>query len=180
MIQFRKVHDDAVIPTLATKHAACYDAQSYLTPGTITAYNSHNQEYQAGVSEKGTVNIHPGSRYLIPLGWAVRLPTGMSMRLYSRSGLALKRGLVVVNGVGIVDSDYRHEVFAIITNIGNVWVPVSNGSRICQVEFVVNEEFRETMREVSCTDEEWFDSERTGGFGSTGVLPSSANGVTFQ
>jgi dUTP pyrophosphatase len=176
MITFRRLKPEARIPVVGTTGAACLDAEACLREGdVITYFNSHNEEGRIKLSSN-QMNLIPGSRYLVPLGWAVKMSAGISMRIYSRSGLALKQGLVIANGEGIVDSDYRHEVFAILTNISARWVTISNGNRICQLEFVQPSVVLNDMPIIECEDEEWFNTDRKGGFGSTGILTTHKNG----
>lgn len=179
MITFRKLFPEAEIPQIATVGSACADAFACLLDGqNITSFNGSNQEYTRKITG-GSVNIHPGERVLIPLGWAVKMPKDVSMRIYSRSGLALKQGIVVANGEGIVDSDYRNPVYAIIGNMSSRWATITHGTRICQIEFVKRESFITSIT-PDIEDSEWFDTERTGGFGSTGLLTVNANGDTLH
>ena len=63
---------------------------------------------------------------------AALLPEGWVVKLYARSGLALRHGLVLANSVGIIDSDYVDPVFVIVQNTTNKYISIKNGSRICQ------------------------------------------------
>ena len=121
------------------------------------------------IIDEGQVVIHPGERYLIPTGWAVACPKGYSQRLYSRSGLSLKSGLMLVNGIGVVDEDYRHEVCVLFANTSRVATTIEHGMRICQGEFVPSTSEFSDFRSVEVTDDQWFTTKRVGGFGSTGV-----------
>ena len=181
MITFRKLNPHAALPTRATAGSVCYDAEACLMIGdTITSFNSMNDEGRTQLTSE-TIMVGPGDRILVPLGWAVKLPQDVSMRIYSRSGLALKQGLIVANGEGIVDADYRHQVYAIIANVSKKWVSISHGARICQVEFVPRHNYNEDIAVVDdVSDVDWFDSDRKGGFGSTGVLTTNANGVILH
>lgn len=116
------------------------------------------------------IMLRPGERLMMPTGWAVEVPqrTPHSLRIYSRSGLALKQGLIVVNGVGMVDADYRHEVFVLMSNISGCASAIVHGDRIAQGEFVA-QQTPVKFSMVDATDDEWFTTTRTGGFGSTGV-----------
>ena len=88
-----------------------------------------------------------------------------SIRLHARSGLALKRGLVLSNSEGIVDVDYQQEVFVMLTNVSDIHQDIEFQERIAQAEIVRNEGF--TLTELSAKPEAY--SERNGGFGSTGT-----------
>ena len=86
------------------------------------------------------------------------------MRLYPRSGLALKQGLTLANNVGIIDSDYVEPVFAMITNISGTTQYVKHNERICQAE--LSKDHLCVLEEISEPPER--KSDRDGGFGSTG------------
>lgn len=170
-IPVRRLHPEAKLPTFATEQSACFDISACLPPGaTIKAYSTKN-EFHTWTLTEPQVLLHPGERYLIPTGWAIACPEDYSLRLYSRSGLAWKQGLMLVNGVGIVDSDYRHEVCVLFINTSRCATKIEHGMRICQGEFVSRLVGAQTFHldDVQVTDEEWFTTQRTGGFGSTGV-----------
>lgn len=171
IIPVRRLHPDAKLPTFATEQSACFDISACLPIGaTISAYNSKN-ELRTSILKDPQVILHPNERYLIPTGWAIACPEDYSLRLYSRSGLAWKQGLMLVNGVGIVDSDYRHEVCVLFINTSRCAAVIEHGMRICQGEFVPRLVSASTfhLEDVTVTDDEWFTTQRVGGFGSTGV-----------
>ena len=94
-----------------------------------------------------------------------------SIRLHPRSGLSLKRGLVLANSEGIVDVDYQEEVFVLLTNISEVTQTIKTGDRIAQAEIVCNEPFKFIV--ISKRPEKH--SERKGGFGSTGTAGATSS-----
>lgn len=110
------------------------------------------------------VTLAPLGRALIPTGLAVALPEGFEWQIRARSGLALRYGLALVNGVGTVDADYRGEVGVILVNLGDAPVTVAHGDRIAQAVLmpVAQASFR-------LTDDLDETGRGTGGFGSTGV-----------
>ena len=170
-VEFRLLRPHVALPSYATEQSACFDIQACLQTGmNIMSWSSKNEPCEYLLKEDRCL-IQPGERYLIPTGWAVRCPTGYSLRLYSRSGLSLKSGLMLVNGVGIIDADYRHEVCMLLTNISRCAAWIENGMRVCQGEFAPMAVGFSTFQPIerSVTDEEWFTTQRTGGFGSTGV-----------
>jgi dUTP pyrophosphatase len=79
------------------------------------------------------ITLQPGDRYLIPLGFAVAVPEGFEVQVRSRSGATFKRGLVIANSPGTVDSDYRGEVCAIVMNVGDVPRTVYRGEAVAQI-----------------------------------------------
>lgn len=115
--------------------------------------------------EKGPkLVLEPGDIVLVPTGIAMAIPEGHEGQIRSRSGLSLKRGLIVANAPGTVDSDYRGEFMIILTNISREQQYIRHGERIAQL--VITRVERADFREVHELDE----TERgSGGFGSTGV-----------
>lgn len=109
-----------------------------------------------------TVYLNPFERVLIPTGLFVALPEGTELQIRPRSGLALKHGITVCNTPGTVDSDYRNEVKVILINLSNETYALRPGERIAQA--VLNRYERFEWEEVETLDE----TERKGGFGSTG------------
>lgn len=103
-------------------------------------------------------------RALIPTGLYVEIPQGYEAQVRARSGLALKKGLSLPNGIGTIDSDYRGELKVIVVNLGRDDLIIEDGDRIAQMVIMKIEQadFIE-VKELS-------DSERgEGGFGHTGV-----------
>lgn len=108
--------------------------------------------------------IPPGESALIQTGISVQIPTGMVGLVCSRSGMALKHGVFVLNAPGVVDSGYRGEVGVILHNTKDTHFHINRGDRIAQLVLVP---FIAPMYEL-VTDLD--DTERgTGGFGSTGA-----------
>ena len=129
---------------------------SYETEGSAGA------DLRAYLSEP--VTLMPGERRLIPTGLFVELPPGIEAQVRARSGLSIRHGIGLVNGVGTVDSDYRGEIKVNLINHSKTDFVVENGMRIAQfvIAKVENASF-----EVS---DDLSQSERgEGGFGSTGV-----------
>ncbi len=111
-----------------------------------------------------SVTVAPGQRVAIGTGLAIALPAGYEGQVRPRSGLALKRGLTVVNAPGTLDADYRGEVKILLVNLGDEPVVVSSGERVAQL--VVAPVVQAELVEV----DELPPSERgAGGFGSTGT-----------
>lgn len=107
--------------------------------------------------------LRPGERALVPTGLFVELPHGYEAQIRPRSGLALKKGITVLNTPGTIDSDYRGEIGIILINLSDEDFIINDGERICQM--VVSK--HETI--------EWEETERlnetvrgSGGFGHTG------------
>jgi len=110
------------------------------------------------------VSIPPLGRVKIPTGLKIELPEGYEAQVRPRSGLALKKGITVLNSPGTIDSDYRGDVDIILVNLGGEDVTIKDGERIAQI--VVAPVCRAVMKEADALAE----SKRGGGgFGSTGV-----------
>lgn len=109
------------------------------------------------------VTLRPMERRLVPTGLFIELPEGFEAQIRPRSGLALKKGISVVNSPGTIDADYRGEIGIILINLSDKDFVVNDGERICQM--VINK-----VEKVSWTlVESLEDSERgAGGFGHTG------------
>jgi dUTP pyrophosphatase len=141
----RLPHGEALpLPSYHSKHAAGLDIV-------------------AAVPEAQPVELMPGSRALVPTGFALELPHGFEAQLRPRSGLARKHGVTLLNSPGTIDADYRGEVMVLLANLGTEAFTVRRGDRIAQlvvapvahVEVVSVEALGETDR-------------GQGGFGSTG------------
>ena len=109
------------------------------------------------------ISLAPGERALVPTGLALAIPPGFEGQVRPRSGLALKKGVSLVNSPGTIDADYRGEVGIIIINHGQEAVTIAPGERIAQLIFapVVRAEFVE-VEELAAT------RRNAGGFGHTG------------
>ena len=103
-------------------------------------------------------------RKIIPTGLYIELPEGYEAQLRPRSGLAIKKGITLLNTPGTIDADYRGEVGVILINLSQEDFVVEDGERICQM--VVAPYTRVEWEETETLE----DSERgAGGFGHTGV-----------
>ena len=110
------------------------------------------------------VRLKPLERRLIPTGLFMELPEGFEAQIRPRSGLALKKGISVLNTPGTIDADYRGEIGIILVNLSNEAFVVEHGERICQM--VINKVETIQWSKVESLDE----SERgEGGFGHTGT-----------
>ena len=79
------------------------------------------------------VTLKPLERSLIPTGLYVEIPAGYELQIRARSGLALRHGISLANGVGTVDSDYRGEIGVILVNLSNEAYTVQDGDRVAQM-----------------------------------------------
>lgn len=122
----------------------------------------------AGVDLKAVLEekivLKPLERALVKTGLFLEIPVGFEAQVRPRSGLALKKGITVLNAPGTIDADYRGEVGVILVNLSNEDFEINDGDRIAQMVFA---QFNQA---------EWIDAELLsetsrgeGGFGSTGV-----------
>lgn len=142
-VEIKKLHPDAQIPAYQTTGSAAMDLCAVLD---------------------APLTIAPRDLVMVPTGLAIGLPNANWVALvHARSGLGIKHGIALSNGVGVIDSDYRGELKVGLTNLSNVPYTIQSGDRIAQILFqpvtqatlAVVEELTETNR-------------GTGGFGSTG------------
>ena len=141
-IQITRVHRDALLPQYQTAGAAGADVYACLDE---------------------PVTLQPMERRLIPTGLAVAIPRGYEAQIRARSGLSIKHGITMVNGVGTIDADYRGEFGVLVINLGQEAFTIEHGMRIAQMVIARHE--RAEWIEVDKLDE----TERgEGGYGSTG------------
>ena len=115
-------------------------------------------------ASKSAITIAPGAWALVPTGIAIELEPGFEAQVRSRSGLAAKQGIMVLNSPGTIDADYRGEIKVILMNLSTVPVDIEFGDRIAQL--VVCPVMLPILREVV----DLSSTERgTDGFGSTGT-----------
>jgi dUTP pyrophosphatase len=123
---------------------------------------SAGMDLRANIDEP--ITLKPLERRLIPTGLHIALPVGYEAQVRPRSGLALKKGITVLNTPGTVDSDYRGEVGVILINLSNEPFVVEDGERIAQMVIARHEQGE--LIPVEVLD----DTERAdGGFGHSGV-----------
>jgi len=134
---------DLPLPAYATEHAAGMDLIAAIDAPMI---------------------LQPGERAMVPTGLAIALPVGFEAQVRPRSGLAVKKGVTVLNSPGTIDADYRGEVKVILINHGDTAFTIERGERIAQMvvapvtvaQWTELEQLPETLR-------------GEGGFGSTGI-----------
>ena len=133
-----------------------YPLPEYATPG------SAGFDLRAAINEP--VTLYPGKRIMISTGLKVALPRGIEMQIRSRSGLAAKWGIIVLNEPGTIDSDFRNTIQVILFNTSEVPFVINPGERIAQGVIAKHE--TAVWESVETLDE----TERgLGGFGSTGI-----------
>ena len=110
------------------------------------------------------VTLQPLERKLLPTGLYLELPEGYEAQIRPRSGLALKRGLTVLNSPGTIDADYRGEIGIILINLSNEPQTIESGERVCQM-VIARHEQPEVIEVESLSETE----RGAGGFGHSGV-----------
>ena len=109
------------------------------------------------------ITLQPMQRCLVPTGLFISLPAGYEAQVRPRSGLAIKKGITVLNSPGTIDADYRGEIGVILINLSQEPFVINDGERIAQM--VISNYEQVTWNQVEVLD----DTERgAGGFGHTG------------
>ena len=143
VLKLMRVREGAIIPKQATAGSAGYDLCACMdAPQTI----------------------EPGERCVFPSGLAAEIPTGTAGFVFTRSGLGIKKGIHVTNGVGVIDSDYRGEIRIGLHNLSAEPYTVQPGERIAQM--IIMPYFAPVIEEVTSLTET---DRGAGGFGSTGT-----------
>ncbi len=131
------------------------------------ALPGYSTEMSAGMDLRAflpePVMLKPLERKLIPTGLFVELPRGFEAQIRPRSGLALKKGITVLNTPGTIDADYRGEIGVILINLSQEDVVIENGERICQMIIASYEHVKWEMVETLSETQRG-----AGGFGHTG------------
>ncbi len=142
-LRIKKLRENATLPTRGTKGSAGADLYACI---------------------EESVTINPGDLKLIPTGVAIALPDNSAVAyLYARSGLGVKHGICLANGVGVVDSDYRGEIMVGLCNVSGEPYTIEPNERIAQM--VISPVIIPELVEVEKLDET---DRGEGGFGSTG------------
>lgn len=131
------------------------------------ALPEYSTDFSAGMDLKANldeaITLEPGKRILVPTGLYMELPHNYEAQIRPRSGLALKKGITVLNTPGTIDSDYRGEVGIILVNLSEDAFVINDGERICQMIIARHESIEwEEAATLNDTDR------GSGGFGHTG------------
>ncbi len=143
-ILVKRLHPSAILPQYMSSGAAGCDVTACL---------------------EAPVELAPLGRAAIPTGLALEIPEGYEVQVRPRSGLAIKKGLTIVNSPGTIDSDYRGELKVLLVNLSTETVRVENGERIAQLIMQKVEQ-----AEWAWTEELTSTERGAGGFGSTGII----------
>lgn len=143
VVKFKKLSSNAKIPSYQTTGSAGMDISACLVE---------------------PLTLKPMQRAVVPTGLATEVPIGYEIQVRARSGLAAKRGISLVNGIGTIDSDYRGEIRVILVNLSDKDFVIKTGDRIAQL--IVTHYDQPTIKEVA---ELSSTIRQDGGFGSTGI-----------
>lgn len=141
-VKVKKLNNKAILPAYQTDQAAAMDIQACIDEPMI---------------------VQSLERFMVPTGLAFEIPEGYEMQIRARSGLSIKHGITMVNGVGTIDADYRGELSVLMINLSKEAFTIEPGMRVAQmlitkfekISWQLTEELSETARGA-------------GGFGSTG------------
>ena len=132
------------LPGYETEHSAGMDLRAYLDEPFL---------------------LKPMQRALIPTGLYIALPVGMEAQIRPRSGLAIKKGITVLNTPGTIDADYRGEIKIILINLSSEKFLINDGERICQM--IIGRHEKTEWENVQLLEET---DRGSGGFGHTGKV----------
>jgi dUTP pyrophosphatase len=141
-VKIKLLNDKATLPEYQTEHAAAMDIHACLDEPMI---------------------VQPLQRFMVPTGLAVEIPAGYEMQIRARSGMSIKHGITMVNGVGTIDADYRGELSILMINLSQDVFTIEPGMRVAQM---LVQKYEKVTWQVSDTLSET--DRGAGGFGSTG------------
>ena len=168
-----KLRQDAIAPSKSTAQAACFDVYANFVGDSIKVYNTLNHVLDVRIKRDDGVSLLPGFRVLVPTGVSLLIPHGHCVKVYPRSGNAIKMGITLINNVGIIDSDYSGELMVPIVNMTHTDVMIEQGMKIAQIMLVKLEDTDIVERTKEDLERHVRNSNRVrgtdGGFGSTGI-----------
>ncbi len=142
-IKIVRLRPTAILPAYQSEHAAGMDLHACIDQ---------------------PVTLKPLDRAMVGTGLSIELPAGFEAQIRARSGLAIKHGLTMINGIGTIDADYRGEITALVANLGSVDFVIEPDMRIAQMVIAKYEKINwELVDELGQT------VRGKGGLGSTGV-----------
>lgn len=155
------------LPKYETAGAAGFDIRvdlSRVTPeNRVRVYGDAEVIFAGDGHPKTMIRIEPMTRALLPTGIFTAIPEGWQVSCRPRSGMAIKKGLSLINTPGTIDADYRGEWHLPVINLGQETIWIEDGERLCQG--ILERVYHIEWNEVSSLDE----TERAdGGFNSTG------------
>jgi dUTP pyrophosphatase len=143
-VKVKKLNKNAVLPAYQTEHAAAMDIHACIDE---------------------PMPVRPMERFMVPTGLAFEIPEGYEMQIRARSGLSIKHGITMVNGVGTIDADYRGELSILMVNLSQRAFVIEPDMRIAQL---LVQKYEKISWQLTDTLSETDRGE--GGFGSTGFV----------
>ena len=138
-----KLRDDAILPAYQTVGAAGADLHACLDEAVV---------------------LRPLERKVIPTGLAMSIPEGFEVQIRARSGMSIKHGITMVNGIGTIDADYRGELGILLINVSQEDFVIEPGMRVAQMVLARYEKVEwDQVNELDTTER------GTGGYGSSGT-----------
>ncbi len=144
VLKFKRLREEALLPERKTDGSAGYDLRACIA---------------------APLTLEPGDLVLLPTGLGAEIPQGTAGFIFTRSGLGVKHGVAVSNGVGVIDSDYRGEIHVGLRNGGKAPYTIQPGERVAQL--ILMPVCTPPVEEVDQLSETL---RGQGGFGSTGSL----------
>ncbi len=130
-----KLHPTVMNPSLATANSACVDVYAFIQNKEISVYDRYNNKSTIKTDEKSvSIRIGPKERILVPTGIILDIPKHFSVRMHPRSGLAIKKGLALVNCEGVIDCDYVEELMIPLVNTSDISYDIGHQERVAQME----------------------------------------------
>lgn len=171
ILKIYKKNEHAQLPKYSTEMAAGFDIHACIPYSTgVRGYTTTNDDVETFSTnqkdgEQPFIEIPHNWRFLIPTGIIFDIPYQHYVEVFSRSGNSIKRGLTLINSVGIIDEDYTQELFIPIINLSQEKIRIYNGDRIAQG--ILKKGIPCLIMETSERPNK--ESNRNGGFGSTGL-----------
>ncbi len=138
-----KLRDEAILPVYQTAGAAGADLHACLDEAVV---------------------LRPLERKVIPTGLAMSIPEGFEVQIRARSGMSIKHGITMVNGIGTIDADYRGELGILLINVSQEDFVIEPGMRVAQMVLARYEKVEwDQVNELDTTER------GTGGYGSSGT-----------
>lgn len=156
------VAEEKYRPQYANETDACMDLKVKIEENVVYRPNG---ELDMENTLQDTIFIQPGQTVVVRSGVQAAVPEGYVMKVYVRSSVGIKKNLVLANGTGIIDSNYKDEIIMALYNFGNEPVEIKDGDRICQ--FIILP-FPKIEPEYVEDNEAFRQGDRGGGIGSTG------------
>jgi len=160
-ILFEALYDDVIPPSRQTEGSAGYDIHAYLKSRTVTVMHGATGE-STDIEVDGQLTLAPEDIVLVPTGFKARVPAGYEAQVRIRSSMAFRRGLILPNAPGTIDSDYPDEWLVMVKNASTHPTRIEHGERIAQV--VLNSFAVPAWTEGTVGRS----TDRAGGLGSTG------------